>query len=283
MKAESKDTPEKPNKPASKAGAKPKAPTAKVFDVAPPGKSMPSSSSKPVIVTNRTVVRDPMMTAPELEGDELLPTEELPKVSPSKKTKVVIKPLHDFETEEGTGKEPEEEKPASKITVKTEDTEAPESEAETKEPAATEEIPPKEATKSEPEPETAEPEKKPAESEAKTTEEVSDEAKPESKPEESEPEPTSEESEEEPEAKDKLEQELKNVEDKEAIKRREAAQALIDSKKYFVPINSVKKRRSKQLVILLLILILLAIGGLAALDAGLVDVGIKAPTDFISD
>ncbi|HXR49612.1 MAG TPA: hypothetical protein VN778_01120, partial [Verrucomicrobiae bacterium] len=38
------------------------APSKRIMDVAHPGKSAPSSTSKPVIVTNRPIMKDPMMT-----------------------------------------------------------------------------------------------------------------------------------------------------------------------------------------------------------------------------
>src|SRR5690348_15469367 len=67
----------------------------KVFDVAKPGKSAPSSSAKPIIITNRPVLKDPMVTA---EAPSATPTTEVP--APSKpRTKITITPINqDLET-----------------------------------------------------------------------------------------------------------------------------------------------------------------------------------------
>jgi len=61
---------------------------AKVFDIAKPGKSAPSASAKPIIVTNRPVLQDPMVvddsTASETPGAPSVPS-----------TKIKIQPIHD--------------------------------------------------------------------------------------------------------------------------------------------------------------------------------------------
>ncbi len=65
-----------------------------------------------------------------------------------------------------------------------------------------------------------------------------------------------------------------------------AVQKLVDNKQYFLPINSVEKRRSKRFVALgvTLSLVLTVAWADVALDANLIHVtGIKAPTHFFSN
>lgn len=61
---------------------------------------------------------------------------------------------------------------------------------------------------------------------------------------------------------------------------------LVESGKYYLPINTVEKRRAKRFVALgiVLILLLVAAWGVVALDAGLIVVdGVKSPTHFFSN
>src|SRR5882757_2872268 len=66
--------------------SKPGAP--KVFDVAKPGKSAPSASSKPIIVTNRPVLKDPMMVD---ESTDAGTKDKEPLTAP---IRIKIQPLH---------------------------------------------------------------------------------------------------------------------------------------------------------------------------------------------
>lgn len=78
---------------------------------------------------------------------------------------------------------------------------------------------------------------------------------------------------------DKAEAAEKSKHDKEI-------QALIDSKKYYLPINSVEKRRSKRVVVLgvVLSLLLIIVWIDIALDAGLIQIdNIKPVTHFFSN
>lgn len=51
----------------------------KVFDVSKPGGSAPTASARPLIVTHRPMVQDPMMTAPPV-NDPMAPAEGAPEV-----------------------------------------------------------------------------------------------------------------------------------------------------------------------------------------------------------
>lgn len=71
----------------------------KVFDVAKPGKTAPPLTSKPVIVTNRQVLKDPMVvdeSTPETTeaSDPTKPTTEVPAATATpSSTKLKIQPL----------------------------------------------------------------------------------------------------------------------------------------------------------------------------------------------
>lgn len=231
--------------------ATPKPDEGKVFDVAAPGKTVADASAKPVIVTNRTVVKDPMVTpitaeAPETAGTDM-PAE--PAAEGISSGKMRIEPLH---------ADVKSEKPA-----------------ETDEPQA--ETQP-ETIPSEPEPETPEtPAEAPVTDEAAPAEVASDTAKDETEKDEDE-------------LDDLPSDEAKQTADKAAAARAKAeeerqakAEALINNKQYFVPINAVKKRRSARTIGLILLVIVVLLGLLVALDAGLLKLGITPPTDFIPD
>lgn len=84
--------------------------TEKVFDITSPGKTVASANSKPMIVSNRAVVRDPMVTP--LSGSENGDTSEASKAEPTAQSeateampisKLRIEPLHtDVKAEVGT-------------------------------------------------------------------------------------------------------------------------------------------------------------------------------------
>ena len=61
----------------------------KAMDIVPKSKTLPSSSAKPIIVSNRTIVKDPM-APPEMPNELETSTPKL-----KAKNKIVIAPLHD--------------------------------------------------------------------------------------------------------------------------------------------------------------------------------------------
>lgn len=195
------------------ADAKPAKGEAKpIEDVARPGKSAPAETSKPVIVTNRPIIKDPMVVEDKTEAPAEPTTAKIAGSS-----RIKLQPL----TPETPEPEPEPEK--------TDDGPA------------------------EPEPET----------ETETTESEADEGDKGTSPDLA----------------------AAEKEAAEAAKRDTELQKLVDSKRYFLPINSVEKRRSKRFVALgiVLSLLLLAAWVNIALDAGLIEIpGIKPVTHFFS-
>lgn len=226
----------------------------KVFDVARPGKSAPSTSSKPILITNRPVLKDPMMVS---ENDPK--PDDAPK--PLHTTShLKIEPVHHEDSSE-------------KLNVKT--TDEPKPEPTLAEEAATSTS---ESAQADPPPAT----------EAAT--EPSELAKPES---ESEPEadavaaddnqatdPTNQ-----TKTRDGTKEAEADIIAQKELERAAELQKLADSHKYYLPINQVEKRRNRRAVWLGVFIIVLL--GLAwadvALDAGLVTIpGVKAPTHFFS-
>jgi hypothetical protein len=244
------------------AGAKP------IVDVAHPGKSAPATNSKSVIISNRPLLKDPMMV-----GDSPPASDDSPaKISPAKTSgqpgepvlsAPLLEPEKPAETDESTvlaetAKPPE----AATVAELAEAANAagkpasPDSEPKPDDPAK-----PKAESNDKPEPDTAKAEK-PAEE----------------KPE------TDTDTEETPSSKE----DNAKHEEAEAAKRAEH-QAAIDKlavgKQYYLPINAVEKRRSKRFVAIGIILSLLLILAWAdiALDAGLIHLsGIKPLTHFFS-
>lgn len=223
----------------------------KIVDVAHPGQSAPSGNSKSVIITHRPVMADPMVKE---DASDVAPAE-------SSSAKPKLQPLTAPTLK--TGKSPTS-------------APAPEPEAdaptETGAPANHKKLnlaplpDPKEASKKEPEA------AKPAESvTAHDTSIPPDDDAPA----------------EETAEGDKGTLVGGAVEDEEALKAKADAelQKLVDSKKYFLPINSREKQRTKRTLALgiLLSLILIAAWFNIALDAGLLHIdGLKPLTHFFS-
>lgn len=91
--------------------AKPK----KIIDVAHPNHSAPSDTSRPVIVNNRPILRDPMMSNEMSDESKPKDDSELP---PRESTKINIQPISDDKTDEIDSRvetEPEIEKIAEPV------------------------------------------------------------------------------------------------------------------------------------------------------------------------
>lgn len=217
---------------------KPKAKSTKrIIDVAHPGKTAPSATSRPVIVTNRPILKDPMM------ADN---TAEEPDTSTAPKTgKAKLEPLQE-PSDVSDKKTPEEmaDEPAEAA-----------SSPKTKEPAETDDDQPS--------------------TENDETEETDDE---------SVAQPSDDE-----ESKDVAEQTAEEIDASEIeaqAKHDAAIEKLVDSKQYFLPINSVEKRRTKRfaIVALLLVIIVVVVWIDIALDAGLIKLGgVQPVTDFFKN
>lgn len=191
--------------------AEAKKPGAGVFDIAQPGKGqVTSATSRPVMITNRPVMTDPMVN--EVPQDE---PKTAPPLKPAKK--MVIKPLHD------DVKEAEVKESASSV------------EPEPVIPDTT--------------PEPVLPSPQVADVQVKSSAPGAKQA--------TEEKPLIE---EQPQDTDKLTKE-----------RAEQIDKMIESEQYFLPINAVQERRSRQIAIIgVLFIILLALAWYnIALDAGL--------------
>lgn len=257
------------------------------MDVEEPGTSAPSSTSKPVIVTNRPILKDPMVVeATDEKADK--PAEKTDAAVRGSSGKPKLEPLTAPTLAEDENEDVSPKKPKAVDSPKTDDKPEDES-ADTGEPVVNQ-APAAEAetTPTPPEPETSDQSEPETE---KTANEVSDVDS-----------QTDDKSDEGPKASDNTPvkdneqpQESKSINDIEKKLQAEAAeqakhdaatQKLVDSKKYFLPINAVEKRKTKRFIvlgILLVILLALAWGDIAA-DAGIIHVsGIKPPTHFFSN
>lgn len=287
-----------------------------VIDVSEPGKTPPSPNSKSIIVTNRPILKDPMVVEQE-EADN-----SLSKVSRKAKERLLTAPL--LETEEpdspaeteskaaekpATGKPapakkekdtPKKQAPVDAETAK----ETPAEASTTAEPKTTGSVQPKklivpigddkpkESAKADAQPAPKDDQKteedKPQESapqlaEAKTEPKAEPETEAAPAEEAAEPETPAAADTAAAQGKDKPVQEDKDA--KEA-KRQAAIEQLAESKKYYLPINMVEKRRSKRVVVagLVLSLLLIVAWGDVALDAGLIHInGVKPVTHFFSN
>jgi hypothetical protein len=202
----------------------------KTMDVSKPGKATPDASSRPVIVTHKPMIQDPMVKSSDTPTD--LPEKDDTPTS-EKLTKTSNKVIQPLTTDEDNSKEAKSE------------------------------------------------ESKPEDTQTKPDESVADEVKPdEDKVEET---PTSDAAAEVDAVVDQAITDKKKDELSEEEKRkREELQKLIKSKKYFVPIGQVTKRRKSRHTLLMLIgLALLLVGIYALMDAEIIRVGFDVPFDFI--
>ena len=285
-----------------------------IMDVAHPGKSAPSANSKSVITGNRPLLKDPMMvdgtasqndksadsslasvsnksvaqplTAPLLDNDKQAKTDSPEAASPSEDPTSAAEPAETASSEPATtdekgADEPSElsdsispdPSPEAQVATETEAVETPEKPANND--AAT--VPDNDSVDDQPKADKPEPETptKPDQPDQPPSDET-DGA--ESKPAEADTgEATSQ-------SKEKAKQ--AEAETNQEAQRQAAIDKLADSKKYYLPINAVEKRRSRRFVILGIILSLLLIVAWAdiALDAGLIHVnGIKPVTHFFSN
>lgn len=69
--------------------------------------------------------------------------------------------------------------------------------------------------------------------------------------------------------------------DSEQKARNEALDKLIQEKKYFVPIGQVRKHHNRNAGILILVLIVIFVAGILAIDAEVLNLGLKLPFDII--
>lgn len=244
--------------------------TKKIIDVQHPDKSAPSGNSKSVIVTNRPIIKDPMVVEEENKSEEVSTSVAVSASSSSRKTagEPVIKPLSDQAKDDAKNDDPADDSKEISGDKKADKTiEELALEAANKK-QKTDNDNPKVETGTEEADKTDKAEKiEETKTNATSTAEKADIVE-------------NEDTEEADKADKKLQDE---AEDKEAKKRQQAVARLVESKKYYLPINTVEKRRSKRVVILGVTLsVVLLLGWInIALDAGLIELGgIKALTDF---
>jgi hypothetical protein len=241
-----------------------------VFDVAKPGKTPPTSTSRPIIVTHQSMVKDPTLvedssaekpakTTSITVNSAEESTETAPPVTKATMThgEKVIQPLD--ETKQESGSEAEAEPQPKEEIAKAAENEEPEEQAEEQqEPEAQSVSEAKESDAGEA-----------TESEESAT--AGDETS----------------SDIDATAAETGERNAKNKVDEKALQEEQehtdAVTKLIEDKTYFVKVGEVRrKRRSRNTAILLIILILLA-GTYLAVDAGLVKTDINLPYDFIKN
>jgi len=292
-----------------------KKPKRRIIDVSHPDSTLPSDTSKAVIVKNHALLKDPMMRDEAATSDEEKPTTDAPhKIETKLGTAPTLSsaleaPLaealkkHDKpavaveapETVEADGPADQDAKletkasvePAEDTTSLPEPTAAQDKEAaRTDEPKAAEESKVETSAPAEPaKPEAAEPKAQPetkAQPEAKPAPapDLTPAAKPDA------PDETTTDSITEPvEAPKGPTVEAENAAAAAAAKREAELQKLVESKKYVLPINSLEQRRTKRIVLLGLLLSLLLAAAWVdiALDAGLIHLsGLHPVTHFFS-
>jgi hypothetical protein len=244
----------------------------KVFDVAHPGKSKPSASSRPIIVTNRPILQDPMMNT-----QVPIDVETIEKESPAA-VKIRLKPLDG----EDDAKEDSLEN--------TKDKDKPETDNRTIAVLAAEKAAEKAGEKAE-EKEAAESEPTPEDSSSKSEPEPTDETVQDDAPTETAESETAAESNDSEASDDNLPVEGSDKDAKETLaleaiaKKQEEINGLVESREYFLPINAVERRRSKVVSILGLLLIV-ALGLMLVdllLDVGFIRLGgVHSLTHFFS-
>lgn len=244
---------EKADKPAAKSAPK-------VFDVAHPGKSKPSATSRPIIVSNRPILQDPMVSS--TIPSDVASAEDKP--SPAT-VKVTIKPLETAE-EPKAEKTDRSDKTIAELAAEAENGATKSTDtAPKKEDDKPAEADPKasETAESTPEADAKSSEASKPDDEASTTETKSDDTQP---------------TEDSKDAKQTAELEA-------AAKKREEINGLVESRDYFLPINAVERHRSKVVAIFGLVLIL-ALGALLVdllLDVGFIRLGgVHSLTHFFS-
>jgi hypothetical protein len=243
------------------------------LDVAKTNKTA-NTGSRPIIVTNRPMVEDPMVvsgkkdasrtsqeppSAPELVSNT-------PKLATSPRKSKILQPIPtDSQSDTNT---------KSTSVKKSEDTSGSENETASQENQDGSSLP---AADTDSEKDTA------------TTSEIGDDKPAET---DQESEAASDTPEENPDTDSGLVDELakqaaskkqQQEEDKADATQREKMAELIAAKTYYVPITQVAKRRAQHFVLIIILLALVLAGLNFAADGGIIDLGIQPLTDVITD
>ncbi|MEO7364245.1 MAG: hypothetical protein ABIV43_01915 [Candidatus Saccharimonadales bacterium] len=251
---------------------KPAAKAKKIIDVAHPDQSAPSPNSKSVIITHHPAIQDPMMVA---AGDNTkandVSEEHSEVASPSKHT--VLQPLSTSPTATQQAKPDAEQSAEMLLPLPAAITE----QAAVNDELSPEAVAPDEANVVTPEPFTEETDEVANKSDGAIAQTVpADESKKPATEQAAETSiPSSTGSDAKLGTKDiQTEAELAAEAD-EQEKRQAELQAMIDSRRFYLPINSRERRRTKQFVIggVLLGIVLAVVWVEIALDAGLIELG----------
>lgn len=288
-------------------------PTPKVMDVAHPKATRATETTVPLIVTNRSILKDPMVVGDDAKAETT--NAEAPK--PSSKKEPIIKKiqLQPLSTTESAAADVEVTATSSSLGAPDLPISAPvkkDDDAATKDEASDKSEPDSTPTQAEPTPRDPTAADKQSDPEKTVEAEPSDasvpqpddkvataakdvDAPPTAKADEtaSQPAPASESAAAEttdPLSSDQLST-MHPVDAAAAQAAREAAEKqlaldkLMSEGTYTLPINSVEKRRVQRALLVLLIVVVLAIaGGIVALDAGYVHIdGLEAPTNFLPE
>lgn len=234
----------------------------KTMDVAKPGNVAADASARPVIVTHRPMVKDPMVKSDD-DVSELEPTEETAKDAKSAPTsgEKVIQPINkdiaadtnEIEKAAAAAIASKQKEPATLATKepkKEEPQETAPNDVDTKSSAT------KESTDADQKTETNETNIT-SSSDAAVVDAIADQAG------------------------SNKHKEKQEAEQDAAI--REHIQKLIDEKKYFVKTGQVARRRNNRIALVFLVLIVLAVGLYMAVDAKLIDVGFDVPVQVINN
>ncbi len=234
----------------------------KIVDVSRPNDTPSSETSKPVIISNRPLMRDPMMAAPDSEESPVTAPVKLPEpletATPNavKHERMIMPPGEAAVAESADPAIPAEPAPTM-LTMN--DFKPPQSETPA-EPAAA--IPP---------PSVKKPEIKP-------------DIRPETKPDAPKPYTVTEAPSKKEEPLTAEAQEAKDAEEEE--ERLKQLDKMIEDGTYFLPVDSVnhKKAQRNSFVGLVLALVIGVVWFMIALDANLIQIdGIEAPTNFFSN
>lgn len=255
----------------------------KTMDITKPGESAPSTTSRPVIITHRPIVKDPMMKAAKYDNG-LDKSESSLSAAASSSGKTIVPPtgikiLSDKKPDADSETISDEEVKTTKPTSQETDDQAEEVETDD---SKTDVSPSKTETK---DTISAEPEQEPKTKTDKDTKETEAEEPP-AEMEKPEQEPTAQDSigseEVEPTTEDEqtmVKKKQEDLENQAEKKRHELIDKLVADKTYFLPIGKVTRQRgNKQAFTILILIILLAVAGLyGAVKVGLINLPFKLP------
>ncbi len=259
------------------------------MDIANVGKTA-NTGSRPIIITNRPMVADPMVVkgkkkpekntaAEKASGDAPEKTPQTSKLTSSPRKELVISPAQKSEEAPKTGEviTPEKAKDTAPILESTDDANKTaaieEAEKAVDDAVKADESAPVEDTKKE------QSDTETSDSEAETKPEPENDDSASLEPDEN---PDSDSGIVDELAKQAASKKQQQAEDKADLIQREKTDELIAAKTYFVPTTQVAKRRVKNVLITFILLAL--IGAMAlnfAIDAELIDIGISPVTDLM--